>query len=351
MILGLHGVLGRHDLAKAVGASHVRLVVREPFENAHFEQAVKELNQQFAACKEHDLSLVVTLALEDRQTKTFYTNLEKLARRFPEITYWQIGNEVSRQWRTTDAAWIDTFKRGSSAVRSGNPKAWVITSAITGSLTEMATQRDRIRHYLETTHAYYDVIDVHCYDTDYMILAEKVRRIVGLGLPQQIWSLECAGPFTSDLISEGDKSRFLVKSIIAASYEGLEAAFWSSLVPTPGWDDEFLKLALVDEIGRETSAFLTYEILSDKLRGCTSIEKILSSKATSYRLLIRDQQDIFVAWSDVGAVEQRLPWNANLITKIPGNLPIGCDPVVVRNRNKQLSYLVGSSPVFVEKIG
>ena len=79
---------------------------------------------------------------------------------------------------------------------------------------------------------------------------------------------------------------------------GLDRIFWSSLNPTPGWPENFLRLALITEDGRKTPAFYTYKLMMEKLGGIRKLETLaVEGPVAAFRAHLADDKVVYIAWS------------------------------------------------------
>lgn len=221
------------------------------------------------------------------------------------IKYWQVHNEWLHQWIGTDEEFFRLHRRTAAAIRKADPKAKIVASAITapevyaamdgyvrgpvlfqdgpprgGELEPRELSADQLRKaprarlQREKALAYlglcadYDVADVHFYGQLESLAGSlrwvraRVRERCGADKP--VWMLEAASPFFR--FSEERFLNDVVELHEIAFREGVEAVFWSSLYPTRGWPENFLRLSLVDEKGARKPAFHAYRRMARRLR-------------------------------------------------------------------------------------
>jgi len=289
------------------------------------------------------------------------------------VRYWQIGNEVRWQWQGTLEQYLDLLAQTSRTIRQSDPNAKIILGALTDGLTlakaEMSRGRGGARgsgraasgyrkavqaidQVLGKGAAHFDILDFHAYDDEPQGLAlqvgwlrEKMKR---LGYTKSIWSLENAGPF--DHFTPSRFSEHVVKRHVIALANGVEGFFWSSLNPTLGWSENYLRLALLDRSGRKTPAYHTYRIMAHKLGSVQSIETLKTSPGISAFKAHLPNRSIYIVWCDHG--EQA--WSLSLKAAVVRVTHIITEPGITQPRIDQVRPANGlltirvSSPVFVE---
>jgi hypothetical protein len=248
------------------------------------------------------------------------------------IRYWQIGNEIRWQWQGSLDEYLDLLKQTAVVIRDANPDARIILGALTDALaiarTDTAQGSDAdsrghrrtveaVERVLKEGSDSYDIVDFHAYDdtpTGLGLIVCWLRQRIDPS--KAIWSLENAGPFED--FSTARVSEDLVKRHLVMIACGVEGIFWSSLNPTTGWSEPYLRLALLDEAGRATPAYHTYRLMTSQLHGLTSVEVLEGVPGLRAFRAQTAKGEVFVTWSDQGEMDWQLPLStpAAVITHI-----------------------------------
>jgi hypothetical protein len=282
------------------------------------------------------------------------------------IRYWQIGNEIRWQWQGTIDQYLDLLKQTADVIRDANPDARIVLGALTDALQIARTdltggpEADRQGHQrtvevvervLKEGADSYDIVDFHAYDDTPAGLALIVCWLRQRIDPSKvIWSLENAGPFED--FSTARVSEDLVKRHLVMLACGVDAIFWSSLNPTSGWSEPYLRLALLDEAGRATPAYHTYRLMTSLLRGLTSVEVLDSAPGLRAFRVQTETGEVFVVWSDQGEMDWQLALSTpaadvtHLITEASARQP-RVDRVATQEGMLTLRV---SSPVFIQGV-
>ena len=160
--------------------------------------------------------------------------------------------------------------------------------------------------------------------------------------------MENAGPFYNFSIERF--SQDIVKRHMIGISFGLDRIFWSSLNPTPGWPENFLRLALITQDGRKTPAFYTYKLMVDKLGEIRRLETLsFEGPIAAFRARLDSGKVVYVAWSRSKSSEWVIPqqvtsakvtqiitqWrqtqpDVDYITSVDGDLTVGLnEPVFI----------------------
>lgn len=195
----------------------------------------------------------------------------------------------------------------------------------------IAAQRAEMLEVLRLSIGHFDVLDVHHYGANpYAMLyeAETARSLLqesGAGaLP--LWSLENAGPFfffpllgqeppatcppiprtleearatgVVGAYDDGLLAELVAKHYVIGLFAGFERIAWSSLVPTIGWTENFLRTSLLDYDYAQKPAYATYRLLSQELGAAEQVDKPLPEV---YRFFLPGGAVRLLVWSDVRA--------------------------------------------------
>jgi len=181
----------------------------------------------------------------------------------------------------------------------------------------LALSKERFEYILTQGADYYDIIDFHYYQNYPEVIEEEINYINSILSDRnisekKIWLLEAAGPFYFfPLLGEKKPSaqnsnctepydaqmhaEHLVKIHAIAFASGAEKVFYSSLLPTLGWSDNFVRLSLLDEKGKPKPAYYAYAQVRYKLGGFIQAEKISDG---IYKFSFKDNKPLFIAWSE-----------------------------------------------------
>ncbi len=252
------------------------------------------------------------------------------------VKYWQIEGEWMWQWKDKKENYIKFLKITSEVIRKADPEAKIIGGGLTG-LSYLAVAggiaeedylergmdtdttrkifaknfihspkflklKEKAEYFLSKTKDYFDIVDFHSYTMNASIIAGQVKWIKKTmrksGYSKPIWSLENGGPFYGYTLSK--HSSEVVKRHVVSLASGVEKIFWSSLSPTLGWSENFLRLSLIDQKGRKKPAFYTYKLMVSKLDGYTNLETIkLDAGVSAYRFTV-EGKPVYVLWSKRG---------------------------------------------------
>lgn len=195
--------------------------------------------------------------------------------------------------------------------------------------SQVSEARARVVETLRLSDPYFDVVDVHFYESRPHAMtyqAATVRRLLeeaGISRPIPLWSLENAGPYaffplmglaqpttcpppprTPAEMANGEYggpysdallADFVAKHYAIATLAGFQKIAWSSSMPTLGWGEPFLRTALHDYDLNEKPAYHTYLMLSRELGDVRTVDKPLPEV---YRFVMADGSVKLLAWSD-----------------------------------------------------
>ena len=403
---GLHAAGDSYNFAQDLNAHFIRKIVSwAEVEPRSKKYKFKDIDRHVNALQKAGLDLVITLHLVSRWGVD--VDYEKLATEKPErswtlfsgypshmdswltlvrkfvdrydddgkndmpglqrpIRYWQIENEVLWQWQGTPQQYLDMLAQTSRTIREADPQAKIILGGLTDGLAlakadrGVSTEGQRkvinvLEHVLREGAPYFDIIDFHSYDDEPYGLAlqacwlrEKMKKV---GISKPIWSLENAGPF-DDFTAARFAEHVVKRHIVGLAY-GIDEFFWSSLNPTLGWSEQYLRLALLDRSRRKTPAYYSYKIMAHLLGSMKSLERLPSSAGISAFKATLPDRDVYIVWSDNGEQEWSLALQSDLVRVThlitePGTTQPRIDEI--RTIKGVLTIPVTTSPLFVESV-
>ena len=252
------------------------------------------------------------------------------------IKNWQLDNEILAQWKGTDQQFVELMRVTYETIKEVDPTAQLISPGITGvsvsalvnghnergwiyrghndqnrkkvhrkqilNTSKAKNHSTRISNLIQAMEPYMDVIDVHLYGHDSIDLLAGIKWIKDelrkAGSDARIWSLEFAAPFHE--FSDERFNRYVITCQITAFHAGVERIFWSSLNPTLGWSDNYVRLSLIDEQGKPKTAFVNYALTAHLLEGFTNVEKMATEEGVYlYRFdFSQPRSSVLVGWTD-----------------------------------------------------
>lgn len=192
----------------------------------------------------------------------------------------------------------------------------------------LESHKTRTLEFLRQTAPYFDVIDTHIYIptnpeelNEIMNWLKDSLKKVGIE-NRPIWSLESASPFyfypllgirrpkhcTNNVLPTDTTihSEHLIKLFAIGLSNGIDKMFYSSLMPQSEMHTPYERLALLDPyltvngIPIKKSAYHTYKIMSEKLTGVESVERV---KDGIYIFTFKNKGPVIIAWSPTGDLE------------------------------------------------
>ncbi|MBI5234055.1 MAG: hypothetical protein HY880_06855 [Deltaproteobacteria bacterium] len=289
------------------------------------------------------------------------------------IKYWQIENEWDWRWKDTPEKYVELMKAAHEAIKKADPEAKIILSGISelhrfafadgylgGRLTingktmtreQMRAEKGFKERYELVTYTlkhgkdYFDIADFHHYgayeamDGVVKWLRDKMREY---GYEKPIWSMEMGGPYLKhgEKYTEAIQADEVVKYYAMGMGNGVEVLFWSSFMVTASYGPAFTNLAVIDK-GRKKPAFYAYKLMTSKLKGASSVERVKTGNEDSYVFkFMKAGKPVYVAWNNKGESFKLDPGGKDfIITDINGR-----DKTVKGDKE----ILLGTSPVFVE---
>lgn len=356
---------------QASGADWLR--VNFPWEWIETQEGARDWDRSdpvVASAERHGISLLVTIR-DYTQTGLYASRPEAklaayrvfvgdLVRRYKDrISYWQIENEINSpsMWSASLEEYAELIRIAYRAVKAEDSTAQVLLSSFGSNFSDrMSTHPnttagrealESFRFVLHEAVGHYDVIDAHIYHrvTDVPRRVEFFRReaaAVAGALP--IWVTETGGPDPRADDAGGPASDQVLKRYVLGVAAGVERLFWHQIAVRQGRDTNWSGMALM-EGDRRRPAFYAYRAMTEKLAGYSDVERIASPDDLHIYRFAREAGDVYVVWSDAGAVSVSLP-----PTLSATSLRVtGVDGTVTVNSGVTLS--AQSSPVYVEAGG
>lgn len=302
------------------------------------------------------------------------------------IKYFQIENEFMWQWKGTEKEYVELLSETYDEIKNANPDAELILGAFGGlamameagfahknhlevgianmrrvplnrvfSSKKYITGKKKLEYILEKAWPYFDVMDLHSYTDDPYDIVPPVcwlkNKMKAYGSSKKIFSLENSGPF-HDFSDEKFSESIIKRYIIGMSY-GIDKIFWSSLKPTLGWSENYLRLSLLDNENRKKDAFYTYKFMTKKLKGIKSLRpEIFNENIKVFSAKLQNGQDLYIAWSDKGDISWTLPEVVKEITITQAVLNRqSFEPKTEKISASGRAVIIPiSSPVFIEVI-
>ena len=252
------------------------------------------------------------------------------------IKHWQLENEFLAQWKGTDQEFIELARVTRRTIKAADPSAKMISPGFTGTrffalkdgintrgwiyhgntdtarrritaaqlqrVPRVRTMHARASDFIRQLEPLVDIFDVHLYSFDHDDLAFQLgwlkAQLQQLNSSKPIWSLEFAAPFFD--FSEERFHQSIVTSQVVGFASGLDRIFWSSLAPTLGWSENYLRLSLATQQRQPKPAFWYYAMLAQNMEGFTSVTREPSDPSLHvYRFrFAAGEPDGFVIWSD-----------------------------------------------------
>ena len=286
-----------------------------------------------------------------------------------EMKYIEIWNEVQGFAEMNSKEYEPWLIKGYQAVKQGNPNAQVLLGAVhspadfNGGFSGQTTE-EFITAMLKDYSQYYDIFNFHIYQRKDSAVGEQVDYMKGLmrkyNVNKPMWITETA-TFWPNVVCDNlawreEAAKGVIKRYAQALGNGVEKVFWYAFTALPTIEEnpsgakckapaDFLMGGLgwvfpkgqglpIDEF-HPRPAFDTYKLMTSKLSGFSSVEKIAD---TQYKFIVHGK-NVYVLWSETGS--SSLPAEISGLVKVTDYL--GNDEV------KQVSEIVLSgSPIFVE---
>lgn len=296
------------------------------------------------------------------------------------VTYWQIENEVSWQWVDPMDRYIDLLRQTRQAILAANPNAKIVLGAVTGtqylaldaglvsdpSIRVMAPNGNRqataallrgnqeyqdLKKRVDDLYAgagpYCDVVDFHTYSDDPRIIpcqAAWIKAEMGKHNYQKpIWNSESGGP--EDNYTESAHAEQVVKRLTLAYANGISAVFWSTLVPTTGFRQSYIDMALADKTSGKKPAYLTYQILAPLVAKCTTVTRLQTPASVWAYEYSGATGKFWVGWTDQETQNVTLIVDAATVKTY--TVPPAAQPTEARVSGRQISVPLSPKPVII----
>jgi len=234
--------------------------------------------------------------------------------------------------------------------------------------------KEKVEYLLKEGAPYYDILDVHYYGNQ----LENVYDDMGWlndNLEKydienkEVWALEYGVPYFFFPLMGLEKpecgetfpysneihSASIVKAWAVGIHSGISKMFYSSLYPTVGWGENFLRLSLMDVSPSGNSetkkpAYYTFKLLREKLDGAENVRKLSSS---IYQFDIEGEGSVFILWDDnqdrIVDISSEISSSDVKITYIVSELDNG-EPVYPSAKIVPVSAVpITDIPIFVEE--
>jgi len=243
------------------------------------------------------------------------------------VKYWQIENEWNWRWIDSKEKAIEFYKIAYSTIKSAYPDAQVVMGGITnfndaayreGAMPPevMALRKkrgvsevpDRVtdngKYMLEKGGEYFDIMDFHQYG-GYEEIPATIAYIRDLmhrsGYSRPIWTTETGGPFT--IKGEPYTDQLHVEAVIKYHCvllgEGVVCIYWSTLMPTLSWGQQYINTSLLRADASPKPAYETYKLVTQKLEGIRSAQRIDLGHWEDYAYRFVTQRGlVYALWSD-----------------------------------------------------
>lgn len=189
-------------------------------------------------------------------------------------------------------------------IKATNPEITVILGMVIDDPDK--TDNRYAKKVLADYRDYYDIIDVHLYG-EYAEIERKLNAAKSVLPPgKPIWGLEVGGPMQNDSFDTPEEFKRHAEEVIKIQTIlfnwGAEKSFWSSLVPTVGWGQNFLNTSLLE--GQEKSfakkpAYYTEKLLIGKIN-CFKSVTMIKPIEYFYKFEFENKNPVFVLWSKSG---------------------------------------------------
>ncbi|GEM_PF-2675141 len=286
-----------------------------------------------------------------------------------EMRYIELWNEVQGFGWMNSKEYEPWLKQGYQAVKEGNPNVRVLVGAVHspidfGGGKSGQTTEEFIAAMFRDYSQYYDIFNFHIYQRRDGVIEEAVNYMKGrmetYNVNKPIWITETATYWPNvtcdNLEWRNEIARGIVKRYAQALGNGVDKVFWYAFSALPTieedptgveckWPTNFLAggLGWVFPKGRGLSidefhprpAFNTYRLMTSKLSGFSSVEKIAT---TQYRFIVNGK-NVYVLWCDTGS--------CSLPSEISGIVTV--TDYLGNEETRQASQIILSeTPIFVE---
>jgi hypothetical protein len=356
------------DQVQSSGASWLR--VNFPWDWIEREDGLRDWNRAdmvVEAAEHREISLLVTvrnytrtdLFAGDPEAKlsAYESFVHELVARYKDrIKYWQIENEVTAEhmWRSSLDEYVTILQVAYRSVKAEDSLAQVLLSSFGSNFTERMVNTpesteggqalEELRFILREGAGSYDIVDAHVYhrvrDVPHRVefYREEARPFTG-DIP--IWITETGGPDprVDDGPGGGSAADQVPKRYALATSAGAERIFWHQIAVRQGRDTNWSGMALIEGAERR-SAFDSYRLMTDKLKGYSMVERVTATGDVSVYRFAREAGDVYLAWADAPDVAFTLPFAADSLRLTHVN---GREEIV-----DAATLSAGPSPIYLE---
>ena len=282
-----------------------------------------------------------------------------------EMKYIEILNEVFVpeffEFKNPDNPYELWLVNGYQGIKEGNPNAEVLIGAFFDPIDSSGNPpklfvKQFIERMLRDYTKYYTIVNFHSYskESDGITRTSQYikERMQAYDVNKPMWITE-----TSTLIgvkpadNQEQMAKEVIKRYVRAFGEGVEKVFWFPFIGLPtlkedsayGFSSKFLGLGwdFPKNVGmahkfHPRQAYYTYKLMTSKLRGFSSVEKIVD---TQYKFIFADKNPVYVLWSNY----ESLPLPADITGSVKVTDYLG------NEETKQASGVVlTKDPIFLE---
>ncbi len=275
---------------------------------------------------------------------------------YGEMKYIGLWNEVQGFALMNSEEYEPWLRKGYQAVKQGNPNAQVLLGAVHAPL-DFPTAPGFIDTMLSDDFSqYYDIFNFHIYqraDEAVLITINDIKnRMNSAGVNKPMWITETATLFSNvpcnNLAWRNEIAKGVVKRYAQAFGNGVDKVFWFASIGKPteeehpnglgcnalaGFDLGSLAWDINKEgIFNERPAYDTYKLMTSKLGGFSSVEKLTDEQ---YKFVVNGEP-VYVLWCDSGSCDLHhlVPTADVQITDYQGN--------------ELTEISLSDSPIFVE---
>lgn len=293
------------------------------------------------------------------------------------IKYWQIENEWDWRWKDSPEKFVEFLKIAYTTIKEADPESTVILGGIAdimklafadGYLGQSVTVKNKvirpedlkdrknlmnqyafIKSVLINGRGYFDVIDFHHYG-HYELIEGSVEWLKDImmksGYEKPIWIMEGGGPFENkgEVYTEEKHAQEIIKYYVTALGSGVEVFFWSSYLPTEGWNRSFLNTSIVSSGKKKKSAYYSYQLMTSKLKGSTKVEKLSpDDNLYAFKFIKKDKSYLYVLWANTKREIKIRPVDRELlVTDYLGR------KTNLKKENNMFIVPVDNTPIFME---
>jgi len=277
--------------------------------------------------------------------------------KYKPVEYWEIWNEQNYPmfFRSDYADYINLLETASSRIREIDPQAEILHGAIAGCLDFYNAETEAL-DFLNNYDSSFDIFNPHHYTAhpcggsgQYLTFNEFIDMNKGYvqdtNSNKDIWFTEIGvADYEGD---EFETARRVIKYNVLGIEKELGAIFWalfrfvganSFCESSEGHDDWSECLTLIYEDNTKKPAYYSYQTLTNKIKGYSSVEKLEEGQ---YRFDFDDKRSVYVVWSDTGVQDLNPEIIGNLkVTSMLGEI----------NFNDANNIQADYDPVYLEEV-